>query len=374
MKIALITMHWANNYGASLQTFATIKVLERYGDVTLLDYRNAHAAKGMQVIRWGIKPRDVLRMAKDLFRLVPRARVIGKFEAFTRTLPLSERLTTNQSFQALENRFDAFVCGSDQIWNPAIVSETNTLDTHFLLDFVTDKPRLSYASSMGTYVYNSQQAEEVRRCLSRFSGLSVREQDTADYLTTLLQRQVATVVDPTLLLTHDQWLQSLEHTPERFVPSNRNHNAFILVYALKKDAQLKAVIEHYRHALGFEVICIDQDPFLNYVPDLHLKDASPSDFVELFNQAAFVITNSFHGVCFSVNFNKSFVVTEPPTGRNRILNLLEQVELQARFIAGPDLPEIDTIDWDKVNGLLDASRQRSIAYLNNQLAAATGQH
>jgi hypothetical protein len=67
-------------------------------------------------------------------------------------------------------------------------------------------------------------------------------------------------------------------------------------------------------------------------------------------------------------------VTEPPTGRNRILNLLEQVELQARFIAGPDLPEIDTIDWDKVNGLLDASRQRSIAYLNNQLAAATGQH
>lgn len=374
MKIALITMHWANNYGASLQTFATIKVLERYGDVTLLDYRNAHAAKGMQVIRWGIKPRDVLRMAKDLFRLVPRARVIGKFEAFTRTLPLSERLTTNQSFQALENRFDAFVCGSDQIWNPAIVSETNTLDTHFLLDFVTDKPRLSYASSMGTYVYNSQQAEEVRRCLSRFSGLSVREQDTADYLTTLLQRQVATVVDPTLLLTHDQWLQSLEHTPERFVPANRNHNAFILVYALKKDAQLKAVIEHYRHALGFEVICIDQDPFLNYVPDLHLKDASPSDFVELFNQAAFVITNSFHGVCFSVNFNKSFVVTEPPTGRNRILNLLEQVELQARFIAGPDLPEIDTIDWDKVNGLLDASRQRSIAYLNNQLAAATGQH
>lgn len=374
MKIALITMHWANNYGASLQTFATIKVLERYGDVTLLDYRNAHAAKGMQVIRWGIKPRDVLRMAKDLFRLVPRARVIGKFEAFTRTLPLSERLTTNQTFQALENRFDAFVCGSDQIWNPAIVSETNTLDTHFLLDFVTDKPRLSYASSMGTYVYNSQQAEEVRCCLSRFSGLSVREQDTADYLTTLLQRQVETVVDPTLLLTHEQWLQSLEHSPEGFVPANRNHNAFILVYALKKDAQLKAVIEHYRHALGFEVICIDQDPFLNYVPDLHLRDASPSDFVELFNQAAFVITNSFHGVCFSVNFNKSFVVTEPPTGRNRILNLLEQVELQARFIAGPDLPEIDTIDWDKVNGLLDASRQRSIAYLNNQLAAATGQH
>jgi hypothetical protein len=374
MKIALITMHWANNYGASLQTFATIKVLERYGDVTLLDYRNAHAAKGMQVIRWGIKPRDVLRMAKDLFRLVPRARVIGKFEAFTRTLPLSERLTTNQSFQALENRFDAFVCGSDQIWNPAIVSETNTLDTHFLLDFVTDKPRLSYASSMGTYVYDSQQAEEVRYCLSRFSGLSVREQDTADYLTTLLQRQVETVVDPTLLLTHEQWLQSLEHTLESFVPANRNHNAFILVYALKKDAQLKAVIEYYRYALGFEVICIDQDPFLNYVPDLHLKDASPSDFVELFNQAAFVITNSFHGVCFSVNFNKSFVVTEPPTGRNRILNLLEQVELQARFIAGPDLPEIDTIDWDKVNGLLDASRQRSIAYLNNQLAAATGQH
>jgi hypothetical protein len=98
------------------------------------------------------------------------------------------------------------------------------------------------------------------------------------------------VVDPTLLLTHEQWLQSLEHTLESFVPANRNHNAFILVYALKKDAQLKAVIEYYRYALGFEVICIDQDPFLNYVPDLHLKDASPSDFVELFNQAAFVIT------------------------------------------------------------------------------------
>ncbi len=71
LKIALITIHWANNYGASLQTFAIIKALNKYGKVSVLDYRNPYTSKGMSWIRFGSKPRDILRMSKDVFRLIP---------------------------------------------------------------------------------------------------------------------------------------------------------------------------------------------------------------------------------------------------------------------------------------------------------------
>jgi hypothetical protein len=81
MKIALLTTHWANNYGASLQTFAMVKALEKLGEVVLVDYRTPHAAKGMQLVRFGRKPRDLLRIGKDFFRLLPRYRVFRSLKS-----------------------------------------------------------------------------------------------------------------------------------------------------------------------------------------------------------------------------------------------------------------------------------------------------
>jgi len=363
MKIALITLHWANNYGASLQVFATVKALEKYGEVSVLDYRNSYTSKGMTWIRLGTRPRDILRIGKDLFRLRPRYKVIKKFKAFSyRYLNLTPTLHNEKAFTEVAQTFDLFVSGSDQIWNPKIVNEEGRLDTHYFLKFAIGKKKISYASSLGTYQYDDEERAQVITLLKEYTHLSVREHDSAQYLSKLLHRDVTHVLDPTLLHNKKEWLQFFD------LPDSKDGETYILVYALKKDLLLKQTVEKVQKRLGMRVITIDQDPFTNFKNDRHIKDAGPDEFVKLFSQADFVITNSFHGSCFSVNFNIPFIVTTPPTSINRIESLLSAVGVQNRIIKDvEDLSKSfeDHIDFDIINQKLQHLRETSNRYLAN---------
>jgi len=364
MKIALLTIHWVNNYGASLQTFATIKALQKFGEVTLIDYRTNYVAKGMKLLRCGNKARDILRVGKDLFRIIPRSRVIQKFKEFIYSMPISRRVVSDADFADLLQRFDLFVSGSDQIWNPKIICENSKLDKHYMLDFAVNKPKISYASSMGSYRYTSDELTEAKSLLSLFKNISVRERDTADYLSGVLERKIQTVVDPTLLYNKKQWSTFFNISEENFMDE-----PFILVYVLNSDKNVKDTVQYFRKSLGIKVVAIDQNPFAGYHCDSHIKDASPAEFVKYFHQASFVITNSFHGTCFSLIFNKNFVVTKPPSSGNRITDLLQHLQLMDRYIK-PGAKKYDglrEIDFHAVNNLLDKMRSRSFNYIENSL-------
>lgn len=363
LKIALITIHWANNYGSSLQTFATLKALNKYGEVSVLDYRNPYTSKGMSWIRFGTKPRDILRISKDMFRLISRYKVIKKFENFSyKNFNLTNPLN-NSDFKKLNDEFDVFVSGSDQIWNPKIVNEEGIIDTHYFLDFVTDKKKISYASSLGTYKYTEIEAKEVTPLLNSYNTIAVREHDSSIYLSKLLHKDVSHVLDPTLLHTKEEWLKFFD------IDINQNEEPYILVYALHKDKLLKEVVEKVVQELNFKVITIDQDPFTNFNCDKHIKDASPEEFIKLFSQANFVITNSFHGTCFSVNFNIPFIVTTPPSSINRIESLLKAVNIDERITIGENLSVLinKDIDFDVINTKLNQLRYLSNTYLLNAM-------
>lgn len=365
MKIGLITIHWANNYGASLQAFATVKALQQFGEVTLLDYRTEHAAKGMQLMRFGLGSRDILRASKDLCRIVQRYRVIKKFKDFTFAMPLSRKLRSADDFASLEQEFDCFVCGSDQIWNPSIAGADGQIDSRFLLDFAGKKTRVSYASSMGSHKFTTNQERHIKTFLNKFSAISVREKDTSEYLESLIEGPVTAVIDPTLLHSREDWLRFFKIQ----IPQKKSKERYILVYALHKDKALKDTINHYRKKLNIKVIAIDQDPFINFKADLHIKDASPIDFVRLFSQADLVVTNSFHGTCFSVIFNNNFVVTQPPSSPNRIKSLLEQIGLSDRLLS-PKSCFVDTdIDYTHVNDRLEKIRSASENYLRSTFSS-----
>lgn len=365
MKIALITIHWANNYGASLQVFATVKTLSKYGEVSVIDYRNSYTSKSMTRMRLGIRPRDILRIGKDLLRLFPRYRVIKKFENFNHTyLNLTPQMENDKDFKKLTKEYDLFVSGSDQIWNPKIVNENAVLDTRYFLDFVSEKKRVSYASSIGTYRFKENEIAPVVSLLNHYDYLSVREKDSSQYLSKLLNREVSHVLDPTLLHTKNEWLQFFD------IQDNKNEKPYILVYASKKDSLLKQVVEKISKQLDIRVIAIDQDPFTNFKNNRHIKDAGPDEFIKLFTQANFIITNSFHGTCFSINFNIPFIITPPPTSVNRIESLLTAVGVQNRITAdGTNLSELieNQIDFDMINQRLQALRMASNQYLENAL-------
>ncbi|MFO3722734.1 polysaccharide pyruvyl transferase family protein [Pseudomonas sp. HLMP] len=368
MKIALISIHWANNYGAALQVYACAKSLRKFGQVSVIDYRCEYTSKGMQLFRFGWGIRDVLRMAKDVLRILPRYKAIKKFANFNSSyLSITDTVRNGDDFRRLAEENDIFVSGSDQIWNPKIVSENGKFDGRFFLDFAQNKKRISYASSMGSYRFSPVELKDAVDYLEQYEHISVREQDTAIFLESALGRPVEHVLDPTLLMSKEEWASE-------FPKKSEIKDNYILVYALKKDKLLKKVIEKAASVLGLKVYAIDQDPLINYSCDRHMMDVGPEEFVDLFSRASFVVTNSFHGTAFAVNFNIPFIVTTPPTGINRISSLLQALGLDQRIVHEFDEENIKeylgSFDFTESNRKLDQLRTQSFNFLERALKDA----
>jgi len=359
MKIGLITIHYANSYGGCLQALASQVLLSRYGEVLIIDYKSPFLASSMRLLRFGRHPRSALHVIKDLCRILPRRRLIAKFRSFMNDYyHLTHPCNTDAKLAELNDQFDVFICGSDQIWNPVI---TGGLDPHYLLDFVANKPRVSFSTSAGSHNFSATECELMRKEVSRFVGLAFREDDLVDLVSNLVRRDdVMRTLDPTLLLSKEEWYSLLGIV--RKVPEH----PYIFVYTLKKDNLLYNVVKRIAERFKLKIIAVDQDPFLLYRADLHIRDASPSDYVSLIANAAFVVTNSFHGTAFAVNFGVPFITITPEHGLNRIVDLLESVGLEQRLVADcgalDDLLEQE-VDFDHPHRMLAAQRKESIAYL-----------
>lgn len=367
MKIALITIHHANSYGGMLQALASQTVLSKYGEVSIIDYKSNHLAKTMMLIRFGTEPRDLLRMGKDLFRLIPRYKILKKFTAFNRKyFHLTKECKNHHDLEALTNEFDVFVCGSDQIWNPKVIGE---LDSAYFLNFAHTKKKIAYASSAGSYEFSSSEQHKIKEYLSTFSDLALRERNTSEYISELLDNKpVTTVIDPTLMLNKTQWHELVQWEQE---PSPE---PYIFVYTLQKDDFVKNMINQIAEILKLKVIAIDQSPFLGYHCDTHYKDADPTLYLKLIAEASFVVTNSFHGTAFSVNFGIPFVSLKPESGTNRIQNFLASVGLEDRLLLNIEAlntaldKKIDFINVETNLGILrdEASQFLKTAFSNGQ--------
>ena len=363
MKIALVTIHRANNYGAVLQAFATQKVLARFGSVRILDYRNAYINQTLELVRLGRGARAVLRFGKDVLRFVPRRRVIGKFLNF-----IESRLDLYpfdpESVDGVEKDFDVFVTGSDQVWNPTTVSYDHEYDRIYLLDFVRSKKKISYASSMGSYVPNKEREAQLKQMLSSYDCLSARESGTAEKLSRLTGKPVSHLLDPTLLLDRNEWLSSLQGT------AFRNNDDYVLVFALKKDPLFKRAVRDISERLGKRVLAIDQESLLGFKVDEHLLDVGPDEFINIFGRAKFVITNSFHGTAFAANFGVPFAAVMPPSGGNRVESWLDAIGLSERLVrSDSDSVRIaeTSCDFLEAHRRLEQLRGESLRYLKEAL-------
>ncbi|MGD9570175.1 MAG: polysaccharide pyruvyl transferase family protein [Sedimentibacter sp.] len=359
MKIALITIHSANSYGGILQAYATQTVLSDYGNVSIIDYSTPHLQDTMRVVAMPKSGRGLLRFAKNAFRFFPRRRLLAKFKDFQgRYFNLTPRMSSWFDLCKLEDEFDVFVCGSDQIWNPKV---TEKFDLAYFLGFINKKKKISYGSSPGSYTFNAEESKELIRHLGGFSFIGVREDDMNEFLSYLLKRKdITTVLDPTLLLSREQWLSSLN------VKTDKNCSPYLLVYALKIDSHYGGVIKSTADKLGLRIVSIDQEPFPRYPVDDYLNDVGPIDFINLIANASFVVTDSFHGTAFSINFNVPFVTLPPSTGRNRVITLLRAVNLTQRLI---DVnTDIDlNLSFAESNILLDLQREKSFSFLDKSL-------
>ncbi|MBE0471040.1 MAG: polysaccharide pyruvyl transferase family protein [Methyloprofundus sp.] len=368
MKIALITIQNANNYGAVLQTFAMQEILKKYGEVDVLNYENRHISRSFDLIRLKPNFHGLLGAGKDLCRLFPRYRAINKFKKFiSQKINLTENLNYGDLVAGKANGYDIYVAGSDQIWNPVCVSDKGQIDLGYFLNFVPkEAKKISYASSMGGHLYTAEESQIVKRLLADFDHLAVREKNTQTNLMKLLGRPVEHVLDPTLLLNKQAWLKSLDIEEKK-----DKQEKYILLYTVPKMPLIKQAVDFYSKKLGIKVISLEQGLSAGAKVNRQVRDAGPKEFIELFASAEFIITDSFHGTCFALNLEKPFVAVSPDKHANRIESLLGLVGLEQRIVRfESDLNHLETnVNLSDAIHRLESIRANSIAYINTSFAS-----
>ena len=368
MKIGLITIIDNINIGSILQAFALCKKIQDLGhDVLIIDYcRDNQTLKGTIRSELDKKNRSIFRkigfiagkfIINGNIKLKLRKPLISKFK-ITKKYKNLDKIIRDQ----LE--VDIFMTGSDQVWN---TQYNNGIDKAFFLDF-TDKPKLSYACSIGENEFPSKLVPEISRLLSSYKNLSIRECLSTDYIKSLGFNQAYTDLDPTLLMTSNDWLKAFPDI------NNLPKGPYLLVYSVegKNNDFIFKQAETLASEMNLRLIAVTASPSFmlrKYKIDKIYGFADARQFINLIANASFVVASSFHGTAFSINFNKQFVTINPEKFNIRIMSLLTELKLNDRVINKRLLHvnEIDDIDYHGINNLLNILRRKSLDNLRNSI-------
>ena len=373
MKIGIMTFYDSYNYGAVLQAYALQQVLaEMQVPSQIIAYKRkkygvaSAAPTAATAVSFG------QRLMRKYYTLrYGRALPVRnqRFDDFrTSYLSLSEcEYASEEELRQATLDCDAYICGSDQIWNPY----HPTFSTLYLLDFVpAGRPRIAYAPSFGVdSISDSPGYDAVVVALREFHALSVREKQGQRIIYEACGREATRVLDPTLLLDAARWSALSEETIQR--------RPYILFYALLEfSAEIRQLVEETRQREQCDVVVVPYNKHNFDNPYRKEFSAGPLEFLTLVRHARGVITNSFHGTAFAVLFGKPFWSFAGNTDQarrsaNRMTDLLELLGLSGRFLApGHPLPVAKDwpLEFSRAHALLSQVRGRSLRYLAEALS------
>ena len=363
MDIKVITRHAPSNYGSLLQSIATQTVLERLGHTCeIIDYirDDEQGLRGtMTALRgkreWNNNP--VKKMAYLLLRYPEEKLAEMKFASMRkRFLKLTQRCSSHEDLKLLDT--DVFMTGSDQVWGPTM---NGHYDDAYFLSFVEDRKKTAYAASFGRTDFTSSILIEYKKLLSSYSAIAVRENTAVDLLHSIGIRCAGQVLDPTLLLTGEEWKKYIrKEVTGKYVLVYQIHNDPALSdYAIRFAQQVRLPL--YRISPTFHQF--RRGGKFIYLPDL-------SDFLSYIKNCTYFITDSFHGTAFALNFNRQFIEILPnnKTG-SRNQSILQLTGLQDRIVTdfGDFRITERLIDYNQVNGILAKERYKSIDILKTVL-------
>ena len=376
-KIGIITLYGQLNYGNRLQNFALQEALASLGcEAETIVYHSSYGrdplSRAKKLLRQPLRrsagilaaaiKRKLLRLPRPVKadHLIPasakQARAAA-FAEFGRNIHLTSYTVTPEKFnQELAKRFDLFVVGSDQVWNP--YSRGTRIE---FLRFAHPQQRLSYAASFGVNSIPLRLHSIFRAGLSGMESISVREQEGAAIVHKLTGRQVPVHLDPTMLLDASVW-----NTHAR-TPAATQNQPYMLSYFLGDLEQGFSQEFHQVSQKEGWAFCRLNDP-----GDTAAWQAGPQDFLGYIRDARLILTDSFHGVVFCVLFSKQFFVFrrkgETSSGFSRITTLLNLLGLSSRIIQEGQSFDIATpIDYSAVISILDVERGKAFSYLTEVL-------
>ena len=359
----IVTYHKALSYGGCLQAYATQLLLEDAGLCPcFLDYENPYEARKKSlfaVMQRGGAREAFATLVKDVF-FQGRSYRRRAFGSFAKLLPV-----TSESFASVEEArdvaADVFVVGSDQVWNPDI---TDGLEKAFLLEFGKAGKRVSISSSMGSHRPTEEELGLFSASLSKFDAVSVREEFAADILASVVDKKISVLLDPTLLIDSDRWRGKA--TPVNGVKPG----GYILLFMVANEpARYGGIVAQVKRDLGLPVIQVRLNSSRPAGVDVSCP-ATPFEFVWLVDNAAFVVTDSFHGLAFSLNLETPFVVL-PNRGNNiRLEELLALCSLSDRQMEGDGeaVTDVDySLDFSSARRRLRERREKDLLWVEGAL-------
>lgn len=367
-KVLVITRHAIANYGSLLQAIATQKVVEDLGyECKIIDYirKDEYRANSTVTIA---KTKDKIRKNPILFALYCLVRfpenviINGKFERMRKKLlPMTKLVQTKEELKNNLEKADIYMTGSDQVWGPILYGG---YEWAYMLDFAPeDKKKVAFAASFGKMDIDKETAEAMRIYLKRYDSIAVRE-NQADKLLRSWGLNSTQVIDPTLLINAQGWKKLLNYS------DNKKKGKYVLIYQIHNNKKLSQYAENFAKKMNLPLIrvsamlhqCFKGGKFVA-VPDL-------TEFLTYINNAAYLVTDSFHGTAFAINLNTPFVTLMPETGTSaRNISLLELTGLTNQIAKDVnDFHVLDSeVDFTEANRILEEERAKSIDVLKAML-------
>lgn len=387
--VGIITVHHYGNYGSALQAYASQKVFEKLGyDTYIIDYRSPNLyyatdkymdynckddsfyrnleKKKKGLLKWVIKRiSSEPHISQFLYRYLGITRGVDLPALWLKNLRMTRRYDSLQDLFANPPHFDIYVVGGDQLWNPHI---TYNNPAYFLTFADKSAKRISFSTSIGIPTIPESALSAFKKGLSNLSAILLREEEGVDYLRTL-GYDAHRVLDPTLMLTKKEW------TTMRNTAYHIPFSQYILAYFLDPSDWTLKLLKTVQRQTGLPVIIIGGKRKNNSRSVFYTGNIEVATFLTLFSNANIVVTNSFHGMAFTLIFEKILISTyrgdeSEDSMNSRHRNIINMFGLSSCLYTKENFhPEMLSyeMDYNRINTLLLKYRELSIELLHSAI-------
>ena len=370
-KVGIATLHTAINYGVYLQAYAMQRKVEDFGyDAEIIHYvkrtesgsSSSKSSKIKRLLLHPIKTKKIIdnKVMKSGENFSRRSFAFSKFAS--KNFNLTRLCNDMNDAEEIAKKYDACVCGSDQIWNP-VHTDCNP---YYFLQFVPAEKRIAYAPSVACETIPEKYLEDFKNYISSFSSISVRESSGASLVEKITGRKCENTVDPTLLYDKNFW-------NEFAYPERLEKEPYVFCYFLGGTEIHKKALNKIEKELGKKIVISPFDYEINSLKKGEKIYADIKEFLTLVRDADFVLTDSFHGMAFSVNFRKNFAVVkraDTDAGKHtRVNDFLSKIKLADRIVTDENLQDFkfSEINYEESGKILEEWVKSSSDYFENSL-------
>lgn len=354
--VGLLTWHYYTNVGSNLQAYALFHAIKSLGySCKFINYR--YKKNDSNFIKTIL--REIFSKINYLIPNTLPERLRAEAYKFQRDYFIqTKRYYKKEQLKQCNRDFSMFLCGSDQIWAP------NVFDDAYMFSFVDkNKAKCAYAASIGLDEIPENLQPVYKKYLKDFGYITVREKQGASLLSNLLGKPVQSALDPTFLLDSEQWRELAIYPKQQ---------GYLFCYFLGTNDKHRHWVDQIAKANCLSVICMSDCQESKREGWTYYTHVGPREFLGFICNSKLVITDSFHGIAFSINMQKDFYALErfadgeKNNQNSRIYNILELLNLSDRLLKNTGT-QISSIDYNPVRSRLEEQKKLSITFLKNML-------